>query len=297
MYETMTKFASCFENIILIEDRVDVIYAHYTRLLADIKCFDALLRRNRQWKYLINLCGEDFPLKTNYQMVKVLKGLLGQQSITSSSTTRGKGMSLRFEKSFIPRQLINRRPSYFIPWSDWSGTKWWKSVGSNKMQSFPLGSEFPMFVGSAYNVFSRDFISWTVKNSTAQSVINWSRDTYSPDEWLWATLSRYNGAPDSFPSGKAFDVNVYNTLARIVKWQGNKSYPKCAGQLQRHVCILGFNELGWLLRRKQLFANKFSTNNPDSEVAIQCLERALRKMEQLEACDKNVKINQLHSLL
>ena len=288
MYETMRKYASCFENIILIEDRVDVTYAHYTRLLADIKCFDALLRRNSKWKYLINLCGEDFPLKTNYQMVTVLKGLLGQQSIESLSTIRGKGKALRFEKSYIPQHLVNIRPSYFVPWSDWSDTKWYKSILSNKMQSFPLGSDFPMFVGSAYNIFSRDFLNWTLNNSTAQNVINWSRDTYSPDEFVWATLSRFNGAKNSIPSGKGFDLNLLNSLARVVKWKREtQNYPECTNRWQREVCVFGFNEVGWLLNRKQLFANKFSTNDPASEVAIQCLERALRKMERLEACREN----------
>ena len=70
MYETMQKYASCFENIILIQDRVNVTYAHFTRVSADLKCFDALLQRNTKWSYLINLSGEDFPLKTNYQIVK-----------------------------------------------------------------------------------------------------------------------------------------------------------------------------------------------------------------------------------
>ena len=118
-------------------------------------------------------------------------------------------------------------------------------------------------------------------------------EKYSPDEFLWATLSRFNGAPGSFPAEDGFYVSDFNSLARIVIWEGNKNHPECSGRWQRQICILGFNEVGWLLRQKQLFANKFSTNDPDSEVAIQCLERALRKMEQLEACGKEIKLNQL----
>ena len=295
MYETMQKYAPCFENVILIQDRINVTYAHFTRVSADLKCFDALLQRNTKWSYLINLCGEDFPLKTNYQIVKVLKGLFGKQSIESVSLTRGKGKSLRFEKSWIPSHLFNGRPneSKWKEITDWSGTKWYKSLGSYKMQSFPLGNKFPMFAGSAYNIFSRDFINWTVNNLTAQRIIKWSRDTYSPDEFLWATLSRFNEAPDSFPVEDGFDVNDFNSLARIVIWEGKKNHLECSGRWQRQICVLGFNEVGWLLRQKQLFANKFSTNDPDSEVAIQCLERALRKMEQLEACDEEIKLDQL----
>jgi len=287
-YTALTKYASCFDNVFLIQDRVSVTYAHYTRLLADLKCMEALLERNNQWKYLINLCGQDFPIKTNYQMVKTLKSLYPRQSIESLSLIPGEGKSSRIEKSWVPKSAIQKRPPYFIPHNDW-----YKALFARKKQSFPLGSDFPLFAGSAYNVFTRQFINWTLTSQVSLQTIDWSRDTYSPDEFIWATFARFDEAPDAVPRGSGFDASAMNTLARIVKWQAfaGRDYPDCTGQWQREVCVFGYNEVGWLLKRTHLFANKFAIDQPDSLVAMQCLEKTLRKMEQMEACghvDKTV---------
>ena len=38
-------------------------------------------------------------------------------------------------------------------------------------------------------------MNWTMTNEIPQNVINWSKDTFSPDEMIWATLSRVEQAP------------------------------------------------------------------------------------------------------
>lgn len=293
MFKILEKYASCFENIILIKDRVDVTYAHYTRLLADLKCMDVLLKRNQQWKYLINLCGQDFPLKTNYQMVKLLSAMYPRQSIPSSTLTPGEGKSSRIEHSYVPSSLIQSRPSYFLPEYKRLEHSWWyRSVLAKKRETLPIGKDAPLYAGSAYNIFSRDFVNWTVTSEIAREMINWSRDTYSPDEFIWATLYRSGIAPNSDPPGKAFDRKWRNTLPRMIKWKGGD---KCSGQWQRDICINGHEDIGWLLERRHFFANKFSTDLATSNVAIQCLEKTLRKIEHLEAC--GYEDSELHQLL
>ena len=47
-----------------------------------------------------------------------------------------------------------------------------------------------LYYGSAYIIATRDFIQWTTTDLVALNLINWSRDTFSPDEIIWATLSR-----------------------------------------------------------------------------------------------------------
>ncbi len=39
--------------------------------------------------------------------------------------------------------------------------------------------------------FSRAFVEFIQTNSVAKELLEWSRDTYSPDEHYWATLN-YN---------------------------------------------------------------------------------------------------------
>jgi len=49
--------SGCFKNIFVTQQRKSVIYAGISRLQADLNCFQDLLRF-RNWKYLINLCGQ-----------------------------------------------------------------------------------------------------------------------------------------------------------------------------------------------------------------------------------------------
>ncbi|XP_048743078.2 beta-1,3-galactosyl-O-glycosyl-glycoprotein beta-1,6-N-acetylglucosaminyltransferase 3-like [Ostrea edulis] len=42
--------------------------------------------------------------------------------------------------------------------------------------------------GSAYGAFSRDFVNYSINDAKAQGILKWLEDTYSPDEFFWATL-------------------------------------------------------------------------------------------------------------
>ncbi|CAG5101797.1 Oidioi.mRNA.OKI2018_I69.chr1.g3.t1.cds [Oikopleura dioica] len=151
------------------------------------------------------------------------------------------------------------------------------------------------FAGSAYNILSRAFVDYTLNNSTVLEILHWSRDTLTPDEFLWAALSRFPGAPGSLPSNRQYDKNEFQSLARIVKWRGhvqNGLYPKCYGSYRHGICIYGAGDLPWLLKQKHLFANKFSAWNDD--LALQCLENYLRKKELSETIEFSKKNKTYH---
>ena len=74
-YELMKKYANCVENVFVLDDRVDITYAAYSRLQADYRCMKELLKRSDKWDFLINLCGQDFPIKSNQEIVAELKTL------------------------------------------------------------------------------------------------------------------------------------------------------------------------------------------------------------------------------
>ncbi|CAH8599644.1 unnamed protein product [Schistosoma turkestanicum] len=73
-------------NIYFIADaeRVNVQWGRYSVLEADLKCAQLLLlsccgkkKKANKWKYFINLTGHEFPLRTNWELVKALKLLNG----------------------------------------------------------------------------------------------------------------------------------------------------------------------------------------------------------------------------
>ena len=75
----------CFKNVFISTKLEKIVYASYTRLKADVNCMNDLTRKiksshpnlkdksfNLNWKYLINVASTEFPLRTNYELTKIL---------------------------------------------------------------------------------------------------------------------------------------------------------------------------------------------------------------------------------
>lgn len=52
-------------------------------LQAEINCMEESLTKNTSWKYFINLASQAFPLKTNEELVKILKVYKGYNIVSS----------------------------------------------------------------------------------------------------------------------------------------------------------------------------------------------------------------------
>ena len=73
----MKHIANTFAYIFVASKLEVVVYASQTRLLADINCMKDNVRRNREWKYLLNLAASELPLRTNSELVEIVKILNG----------------------------------------------------------------------------------------------------------------------------------------------------------------------------------------------------------------------------
>ncbi|KAJ1206531.1 hypothetical protein NDU88_001935 [Pleurodeles waltl] len=255
----VSAISSCFENVFLASQMESVVYASWTRVQADINCMKDLHQRSAKWKYLINLCGMDFPIKTNLEMVEKLKALKGENSLESERMPSNKEWRWRKHHEIIDGKI--------------------KSAGAEK-EAPPFG--MPVLSGSAYFVLSRRFVEYTLKDEKILTFFEWAKDTYSPDEYLWASIQRFPEAPGYLPNNEKYDVSDMNSIARFVKWhyfEGDVSkgapYPHCSGVHVRSICVFGAGDLNWMLRTHHLFANKFDTDV--DPFAIQCLEEYLRE--------------------
>lgn len=88
VYEGMEAVAKCFDNVFMASRRVDVHLGTYSVLEADLVCMEDLLKRSNRWRYYINLTGKDFPLKTNLEMVRILKAYNGANDVERVALTR-----------------------------------------------------------------------------------------------------------------------------------------------------------------------------------------------------------------
>ncbi|GCC44359.1 hypothetical protein chiPu_0028424, partial [Chiloscyllium punctatum] len=75
--------ASCFHNVFVAAKLEWVTYAGWSRVQADLNCMKELLESPVPWRYFINVCGQDIPLKTNREIVRSLRALNGFNVIES----------------------------------------------------------------------------------------------------------------------------------------------------------------------------------------------------------------------
>ncbi|XP_071817991.1 N-acetyllactosaminide beta-1,6-N-acetylglucosaminyl-transferase-like [Apostichopus japonicus] len=236
---------SCFDNVFIPSEVESVVYAGYTRLKADINCMSDLLEKPVRWRYVMNLCGQDFPLKTNLEIIRQLKAFKGHNDINGI---------------IPPSYIIGRTKHHFIVREDG------KLVSTSERKT-PAPHNFTIYFGNAYLAATRAYVSYVVNDQRAIDLLEWSKDTWSPDEHYWVTVQRYPGVPGGYPNA------TWDSLARFIKWGDIHEYPKCIGKNVRAVCVFGVGYLQHLVRLPHLFGNKFHYDF--DPVTLQCMEEML----------------------
>ena len=72
----MVRITDCFANVFLAPKRLDVLHGDFSVLEPEVNCMRQLLAY-KKWRYFINLTGMEYPLKTNWEIVQILKALEG----------------------------------------------------------------------------------------------------------------------------------------------------------------------------------------------------------------------------
>ncbi|OWF45617.1 beta-1,3-galactosyl-O-glycosyl-glycoprotein beta-1,6-N-acetylglucosaminyltransferase-like [Mizuhopecten yessoensis] len=247
VHEAVRSIVKCFDNIFITSKLEDVLYEGMSRLRADLNCMRDLLAAKVKWKYFINLPSQQFPLKTNRELVKILRLYNGANDI-EGITEPGRMMSARYKTKFV---VIGK-----------------KLHNTGKKKEDPPHN-ISVVKGSAYGIFSRKFVDFILNNQTSKDLLVWLEEVKSPDEYYWATLHHdqnvrapggYTGVPDKKP-----------WLATYAIWGG---VSVCRGRFVRGVCVYGAGDLQELVSRKEIFANKFYYDY--QPMALACMEEWLR---------------------
>ena len=175
--DAVEQLLSCFPNAFLASKMESVVYAGISRLQADLNCLQDLIDSEVPWKYTINTCGQDFPLKTNREIIQHLKGFKGK------NITPG----------VLPPPHIIRRTKYRHLEQRYSLFSFMLWTWIRKM---PPPHNLTIYFGSAYVALTREFVNFVLRDQRALDLLEWSRDTYSPDEHFWVTLNRIPGMWD-----------------------------------------------------------------------------------------------------
>ncbi|XP_071339163.1 beta-1,3-galactosyl-O-glycosyl-glycoprotein beta-1,6-N-acetylglucosaminyltransferase-like [Trachinotus anak] len=260
VFSAVMAITSCFPNTFMVSQPVTVVYAAWPRVQADLNCMADLYKASTKWKYFINLCGQDFPLKTNLEIVRMLRSLKGGNSLESEQMPDEKKWRVTSSHKIVD-----------------GGIQW---AGKAKE---PPPFNLPILSGNAYIVVNRGYVRSVLEDNRIQTLIEWAKDTYSPDEFLWATIQRIPGVPGATWPNSKYDMSDMNAIARLVKWQWHEGsqgsleavYPECHGNHVRSICVYGAGDLKWMLEQHHLFANKFDTDT--DPIAVYCLEKYLRQ--------------------
>lgn len=255
--ESVENIANCFDNVFVASKLEIVIYASHTRLLADINCMRDHIARNSEWKYLLNLASSELPLRSNLELVQILKIFNGSNDIHEVFLTLDKS---RFEKKHFTYINLREKTGHIIH------TKKDKEGPPNGLT---------ITKGNAYNVFSRAFVEFALENEIARELLDWSADTLTPDEHYWATLNNmYSNGFLKTPGGFDGHPDEKPYIARYIGWNSKKSEDRCAAKRYIHnVCVFSVEDLPKLKTQPQLIANKFDIGY--DPIAYSCMEEWL----------------------
>ncbi|XP_075069159.1 N-acetyllactosaminide beta-1,6-N-acetylglucosaminyl-transferase-like [Mixophyes fleayi] len=246
--QAVADLVDCFPNAFLASKMEPVVYAGISRLQADLHCMRDLLESEVQWKYVINMCGQDFPLKTNKEIIQHLKSFKG--------------------KNITPGVLP---PDHAIPRTKYVHRE--DIVNSCVLRTNilkpPPPDNITIYFGSAYIALTREFTAFVLKDQKAVDLLKWSKDTYSPDEHYWVTLNRIADVPGSMPDAQ------WEGDLRAIKWKDMNNHDGCHGHYIRDICIYGTEDLPWLMNSNSIFANKFELKSYPP--TLECLEMKIRE--------------------
>ena len=181
MQEALEGITRCLPNVFMASKRIGVYWGEFNRLEADINCMRDHVERRDDWRYLINSAGQAFPIRSMHEMVEILKIYNGANDV--EGMTGDRVIRDRFEYEFDRGNgglIVRIEP---------------------KVRHPDPPFELDIVRGSAYGIFSRRFVEYVVNDRRAKELLEWSKGTFSPDEFYWATLHHTYTNPHFHPPG------------------------------------------------------------------------------------------------
>ena len=162
------KLAMCFNNIIIPSNIREVRWGHHSLMDAQMNCFRDL-QQNRYkypWQYVITLCGKELPLRTNKEIVHLLKGLKGNSAVFASPVPKSE--RIRFEKKWIFKSKTEIIPT--------------------KEDAGPVPYNLTIYKSMMFFALTPEFVNFTLNDEVAIALAKFLRDAFAPEEHFYSTL-------------------------------------------------------------------------------------------------------------
>ena len=253
------KLASCFDNIVIPDDLVEVTYMHISMVDAQLKCLRYLTYNYQpvRWKYASILCGKELPFSSNRVMVDALSKLNGDSAINPRRLT--------------DREFLQRFGLHYI---SWNGALY--PVGP-RWRRVPFGMK--LYKSYNYISASRKFVRFLLTSPRVRALHCYMSTALMPDEEFFATAYMLPEAPktrivDEVQYVKTFFVPELSYLNL-----------KCSGKVVHYVCILNIRDLPLLHEYMRGNSTLFFYNKHFMEydhVVMDCMEQRIVEQNKLE---------------
>jgi len=257
--------SKCLDNVFVASKLERVYYAHHTIMDAQLNCMQDLMGYNpSRWRYTINLCGRELPLKTNREIVRSLMKLNGYSAIDSFEVPEAN--KHRLVNKFVLSAGVVKRTR-------------------KKLGPVPYGIRF--YKSMTYIAVSRPFVSFLLTSKISIALRKYLKDAKVPEEHFYSSLYELPGVPGGRPLKKGTVMPIVDAYA----WM-NSNYAKlhpqklCKGRIVHSICILSSGDLpmvyskGVNARRPTYFFNKYFMEW--DHVVMDCMEQQLVEQNMLE---------------
>ncbi|KAH9491743.1 Beta-1,3-galactosyl-O-glycosyl-glycoprotein beta-1,6-N-acetylglucosaminyltransferase [Bulinus truncatus] len=234
----MDHFVSCFDNVFQPDRPISVEWGFSSVLEAELVCLRALWNHKINWLAFINLTGQEFPLKTNLELVHILQIMGGQNDVwIDPCTYEGPGDYQSSHCQTITPEGFRDR---------------WSKVESPPYKVVP-------YKGQVHVVLFRAAVDFILHSFVSRLFLTWVNKTDIPDELYFTTL---NSNPHiGIPGGNKNPLTIRQSIARFKLWWNRHGHiVESCDTYVRNICQLTPRELTAMTRSRQLFANKFKVD-------------------------------------
>ena len=171
------NIAKCLPNVFIPRKIVNVIRSWHTVVDAQMNCFKQLLSIHKQypWQYVIALCGKELPLRTNREMVRILKKLNSTSAVQETKLPQG-------EKDHVVYKWKLNQKEEIVKMSEKNG---------------PVPFNLTIYKSLAYFGLSVKFVHFLVTDDKVATVRSYMDHTLIPEELFIASVFKMPGIYDS----------------------------------------------------------------------------------------------------
>uniref|UniRef100_A0AAF5CSF1 Glycosyltransferase family 92 protein n=1 Tax=Strongyloides stercoralis TaxID=6248 RepID=A0AAF5CSF1_STRER len=237
--------SNCFPNIHLITNRYDMDSNGFNINLANYDCMKYLSKKN--FKYLIILNNDDMPLKTNKELVEILK--------TFNGTIDAEYIQ---DPSYYSETRVNLKLNWTL-----GHLELFKKGDQRNLNKKILSSSLSFQKGMVQISYPKETIEYLVNELNLTKYLNQLNDMklFASDELSFQTLiaNKYLNIPGRVDIECIQKDNLFQKsyMTRYTKWNINKT---CDDDIVRHyICLQNVKTLQKLKNMPHFFINKFKS--------------------------------------